>query len=163
YAVPLGASTPLGALGYVRAVGELVSQGMVPDAIVVASSSGGTLAGLLAGIELHALATRVYAISADDPSAAVTATVRTILDGVGRVLGGAGAVGGRPGDRSRRLVRGRWLRHPHAGVGGGSHAGGADRGAVSRPDIHGQGDGRAHRPLQNRTVSRGRNRPVLAH
>ncbi len=33
YAVPLGASTPLGALGFARAVGELVSAGCVPDYI----------------------------------------------------------------------------------------------------------------------------------
>ena len=87
FAVPLGASTPVGAMGYARAVGELVSQGMVPDAIVVASSSGGTLAGLLAGIELHALATRVVAISADDPAADIAATVRGILDGMSPLLG----------------------------------------------------------------------------
>src|SRR6185503_4564005 len=73
YTVPLGASNPLGALGYVRAVGELVSQGLVPDVIVVASSSGGTLAGLMAGVELHALATRVIGVSADDPAASIAA------------------------------------------------------------------------------------------
>lgn len=87
YAVPLGASTPLGALGYVRAVGELVSQGLVPDAIVVATSSGGTLAGLLAGVELHTLATRVIGISADDPAASIAAGVRGILDGMAPLLG----------------------------------------------------------------------------
>jgi 1-aminocyclopropane-1-carboxylate deaminase/D-cysteine desulfhydrase-like pyridoxal-dependent ACC family enzyme len=87
YPIPLGASNPLGALGYARAVGELVSQGLVPDAIVVASSSGGTLAGLLAGVDLHALATRVIAVSADDPAADITAEVRRILDGMGPLLG----------------------------------------------------------------------------
>ncbi|MSR06792.1 MAG: pyridoxal-phosphate dependent enzyme [Gemmatimonadetes bacterium] len=87
YAVPLGASTPLGALGYVRAVGELVSQGLVPDAIVVATSSGGTLAGILAGVELHTLATRVVGVSADDPAASIAAVVRDLLDGMTPLLG----------------------------------------------------------------------------
>lgn len=87
YAVPLGASTPLGALGYVRAVGELVSQGLVPDAIVVATSSGGTLAGILAGVELHTLATRVIGVSADDPAAAIAGNVRSILEGMASLLG----------------------------------------------------------------------------
>lgn len=87
YPIPLGASNSLGALGYVRAVGEIVSQGLVPDAIVVASSSGGTLAGLLAGIELHALATRVIAVSADDLAADIAAEVRRILDGMAPLLG----------------------------------------------------------------------------
>jgi D-cysteine desulfhydrase/L-cysteate sulfo-lyase len=87
YAVPLGASTSLGALGYVRAVGELVSQGLVPDAIVVSTSSGGTLAGIIAGVELHTLATRVVGVSADDPSASIAASVRSILDGMAPLLG----------------------------------------------------------------------------
>lgn len=87
YAVPLGASTPLGALGYVKAVGELVSQGLVPDTIVVSTSSGGTLAGIIAGLELHSFATSVVGVSADDPSASIAATVRSILDGMAPVLG----------------------------------------------------------------------------
>jgi 1-aminocyclopropane-1-carboxylate deaminase/D-cysteine desulfhydrase-like pyridoxal-dependent ACC family enzyme len=53
FRIPLGASTPVGALGYVRAYGEMVQQfgaeGIRPDWIVHASSSGGTHAGLLAG------------------------------------------------------------------------------------------------------------------
>ena len=59
YEIPLGASTPLGALGFARAVGELVQQGVVPDVIVHATSSGGTQAGLVAGCTLHGLPTRV--------------------------------------------------------------------------------------------------------
>ncbi len=85
--VPLGASTPRGALGYVAAVGELLGQKPAPDVIVVSSSSGGTLAGLLAGIVLHDLPTRVVAISADDPLANVERAVRGILVGLGPLLG----------------------------------------------------------------------------
>src|SRR5439155_15929479 len=40
--IPIGASTPLGALGYVRAIAELVVQIPPPDVIVHSTSSGGT-------------------------------------------------------------------------------------------------------------------------
>jgi 1-aminocyclopropane-1-carboxylate deaminase/D-cysteine desulfhydrase-like pyridoxal-dependent ACC family enzyme len=90
YEVPLGASTPLGAAAFARAVGELLQQlptGVVPDAIVHASSSGGTQAGLAAGCALHDLRTRVIGISADDPSSAIDAEVRRIVAGLGGIVG----------------------------------------------------------------------------
>ena len=90
YEVPLGASTPLGAAAYARAVGELVRQlpaGVTPDAIVHASSSGGTQAGLTAGCALNGLPTRVIGISADDPAPSIEATTRTIIAGVGAMAG----------------------------------------------------------------------------
>ena len=80
--IPLGASTSVGALGFVSAVGELVAQGVIPDVIVHAGSSGGTQAGLLAGIARHGLATHVIAVSADDPADGVAATVRRIVRGI---------------------------------------------------------------------------------
>ena len=91
YEIPLGASTPLGALGFARAVGELVQQGAVPDVIVHATSSGGTQAGLVAGCTLHGLPTRVLGISADDPAVSIRGTVRTIISGMGDLLGTSGA------------------------------------------------------------------------
>lgn len=93
YIVPLGASTPLGALGYVDAVGELLAQGVRPDVIVHACSSGGTQAGILAGAALHGLATRVIGVSADDPAGQVTAAVTGILEGMGNLLGEPGLAG----------------------------------------------------------------------
>ncbi|MFN8579615.1 MAG: pyridoxal-phosphate dependent enzyme, partial [Gemmatimonadaceae bacterium] len=45
YVIPLGASNPIGALAFARAIGEIVTQATVPDVIVHASSSGGTQAG----------------------------------------------------------------------------------------------------------------------
>ena len=86
YIVPLGASTPLGALGYVRAVGELIEQGLRPDVIVHACSSGGTTAGLAAGCTLHGLNTRIIGVSADDPAAGVLRIVRETVAGVGTLL-----------------------------------------------------------------------------
>jgi 1-aminocyclopropane-1-carboxylate deaminase/D-cysteine desulfhydrase-like pyridoxal-dependent ACC family enzyme len=51
YPMPIGGATPIGSLGYVAAADELLSQmDAPPDWIVTASSSGGTHAGLLAGL-----------------------------------------------------------------------------------------------------------------
>ena len=55
FAIPIGASTPLGALGFVLAMAELVDQMPAPDVIVHATSSGGTQAGLVAGCRLLGL------------------------------------------------------------------------------------------------------------
>jgi 1-aminocyclopropane-1-carboxylate deaminase/D-cysteine desulfhydrase-like pyridoxal-dependent ACC family enzyme len=85
--IPLGASTPLGALGFVRAIGEMLQQGVRPDVIVHATSSGGTQAGIVAGCALHGLSTRVIGVSADDPAADVERTVRTIIAGMAATLG----------------------------------------------------------------------------
>jgi D-cysteine desulfhydrase family pyridoxal phosphate-dependent enzyme len=53
YAIPIGGSTAVGALGYAAAFLELLDQcetvGVSPTHVVVTSSSGGTHAGLLAG------------------------------------------------------------------------------------------------------------------
>ncbi len=86
YAIPLGASTPLGALGFVRAIGELLGQIPAPDVIIHASSSGGTQAGLVAGCALHGIDTRVIGISADEPAAEIEATVRATVTGMGALL-----------------------------------------------------------------------------
>ena len=85
--VPLGASTPVGAIGFVRAIGEMLEQGVRPDVIVHAASSGGTQAGLVAGCVLHGLSARVIGVSADDPAADVERQVRSIIDGMKVPLG----------------------------------------------------------------------------
>ena len=84
--VPLGASTPHGALGYLDGVGEMLAQGVRPDVIVHACSSGGTSAGILAGCALSGLTTRVIGISADDPPVAVETEVRGIITGLELLL-----------------------------------------------------------------------------
>jgi 1-aminocyclopropane-1-carboxylate deaminase/D-cysteine desulfhydrase-like pyridoxal-dependent ACC family enzyme len=85
--IPLGASTPLGALGLARAVEEIVSVHCVPDVIVHSTSSGGTQAGLVAGCLLHGLATRVVGISADTPAAEMKQIVADLLSGIAGRLG----------------------------------------------------------------------------
>ena len=88
--VPLGASVPLGALGYVSAIGETKTQlaalGITPTHIVHASSSGGTQAGIVAGCQLYDLSAQVIGVSPDDPSAAIAAHVADIITGIGALL-----------------------------------------------------------------------------
>ncbi len=88
FVIPLGASTPLGALGFARAADELVSQlPAPPDFIFHSTSSGGTQAGLVAGCAMHRLDTRVIGISADESVAGIQATVSRIVEGMGELLG----------------------------------------------------------------------------
>jgi len=89
FVIPIGASTPLGALGYVQALLELLEQMPAPpDLIVHATSSGGTQAGLVAAVRLLGLSTRIVGVSADDPAHAIQAQVRAIVAGVlGLALG----------------------------------------------------------------------------
>lgn len=86
FEIPAGASTPLGALGYVSAVAELAEQAPVPDVIVHATSSGGTQAGLVAGCRLLDLPTRIVGISADESVGATRTTVRAIVSGIADLL-----------------------------------------------------------------------------
>jgi D-cysteine desulfhydrase family pyridoxal phosphate-dependent enzyme len=86
FVIPIGASTPLGALGFVLAIAELIDQLPAPDAIVHSSSSGGTQAGLVAGCRLLGLTTRVIGISADAASASLQSDVAAIVDGIAELL-----------------------------------------------------------------------------
>lgn len=87
YIVPLGASTPLGAVGFARGVEELVTSPHRPDAIVHATSSGGTQAGLIMGCALYGLKTSIIGVSADDPADALRATIGELLRGAALLLG----------------------------------------------------------------------------
>ncbi len=53
YAMPIGGASTVGALGYARAAVELMAQDPDFDLIVVADGSGGTHAGLVAGLGDH--------------------------------------------------------------------------------------------------------------
>jgi 1-aminocyclopropane-1-carboxylate deaminase/D-cysteine desulfhydrase-like pyridoxal-dependent ACC family enzyme len=87
YVIPIGASTPLGAAAFVRAVAELLAQIDPPDVIVHSTSSGGTQAGLAAGCALAGVHTRVLGISADESSADLSRSIRSIVDGLPPLLG----------------------------------------------------------------------------
>lgn len=72
YYIPAGGSNRIGALGYVDAAGELAAQvrdGALPepDLLVVALGSGGTAAGLAAGLAREGLRTRVLAVTVAEP------------------------------------------------------------------------------------------------
>jgi 1-aminocyclopropane-1-carboxylate deaminase/D-cysteine desulfhydrase-like pyridoxal-dependent ACC family enzyme len=87
YVIPIGASTPLGAAAFVQAIDELHVQGAAPHAILHATSSGGTQAGLIAGCARVGWTTRVIGVSADESSAALAGDIRGILSGLGPLVG----------------------------------------------------------------------------
>ncbi len=84
YEIPLGASTPLGAVGYVRAANEIIGAGMRFDAIFHSTSSGGTQAGLVARMD-----SRIIGVSADDPAEEIAARVEQIAKEAAALLGGS--------------------------------------------------------------------------
>ena len=74
YAIPVGGSVPLGSLGYVNCALEIAGQaeelGVEFDAMVSATGSGGTYAGLTLGAKLFLPGTRSIGIGVcDDPFA----------------------------------------------------------------------------------------------
>jgi len=76
YVITYGGSSALGACGFVSAIAELTAQtrvlGLEFDAIVFASSSGGTQAGMAVGARALNLPTRIVGISIAEPAAAFT-------------------------------------------------------------------------------------------
>jgi D-cysteine desulfhydrase family pyridoxal phosphate-dependent enzyme len=90
--LPVGASSPLGAVGFVVAWFELLEQldalDVAPATVVHASSSGGTHAGLVAGRRLTERGPRVRAIGvADDIYPDMPARYAEIATGAARLLG----------------------------------------------------------------------------
>lgn len=69
YVIPYGGSNGVGAQGYVLAMKEAVVQmkemGIAPGTMVVASSSGGTQAGLALGAKLYGYQGRIVGVSID--------------------------------------------------------------------------------------------------
>ncbi len=90
YLVPLGGSTPLGALGYVSAMQEALAQieaqHLEIDSMVVASSSAGTQAGLVLGAALLGWKGRILGISIDAAADALAARVRAIAQAAADLL-----------------------------------------------------------------------------
>ena len=86
FEIPIGGSTPLGALAYTHAMLELLEQMAPPDVIVHATSSGGTQAGLVAACRLLGLSTRVVGVAADGPAASIHAQVRANVAGIAELL-----------------------------------------------------------------------------
>ena len=102
-AVPIGASTARGALGYAHAAAELRAQagdGGPAPWIFVASSSGGTLAGLILGCAMLDWRARLVAVSADEPAAWIAGTAAGLATAAARLLEerGGGRAARRQGD-----------------------------------------------------------------
>jgi D-cysteine desulfhydrase family pyridoxal phosphate-dependent enzyme len=88
YPIPLGGSTPLGALGFARAFEELQGQtDQSFDRVVFASSSGGTHAGLAAGAFAANYPGEILGISVDEELESLKKIVAPIATGAARLLG----------------------------------------------------------------------------
>lgn len=87
YVVPLGGSTPLGALGSLHCYEELAAQ-LPGDAwICCATGSGGTHAGLMVGAALHGKAKRVQGFSVWQPAGYLGPITAEIAAGAAELLG----------------------------------------------------------------------------
>jgi D-cysteine desulfhydrase family pyridoxal phosphate-dependent enzyme len=75
YLVPYGGSSPVGVLGFVYAMKELIRQKVKPDWIIFATSSGGTQAGLVLGARLWKCGGRLLGISVDQVASELSAWV----------------------------------------------------------------------------------------
>ena len=91
YTIPKGGSNALGAMGYVWAMKELASQLMEKDleidSVILASSSGGTHAGVVLGKELYAFPSRIIGISIDHPAGVLKHRVATLAAETAALLG----------------------------------------------------------------------------
>lgn len=89
--VPAGGSTPTGSLGYVAAALEFADQaraaGFKPTAIVLAASTGGTLAGLVVGLRAAGLEVPVLGIMVYEPAAQVGPVIARLIDQTAERLG----------------------------------------------------------------------------
>jgi len=89
--IPIGASVPLGAMGFVRAVQETKAQlgemNTRIDYLFHSSSSGGTQAGIVAGRQLFDWReVKIVGVSPDDSSTSISEEVGNIIRGVGEML-----------------------------------------------------------------------------
>lgn len=93
--IPVGGSTPIGALGYVAAVNELLPQLAALDIadaqIVVATGSAGTHAGILVGLAAHERANQVIGIAVSGDTSQKEALVRDLAIATAANLGVAAA------------------------------------------------------------------------
>lgn len=90
YHMVMGGSTGLGALGYMAAIQEIMTQeaelGVRFDAIVHATGSGGTQAGLLAGQLIGRWPGRIIGVSVSRNTLAQETKVWSVLDRAGAML-----------------------------------------------------------------------------
>ncbi len=84
YSIPTGASDGTGVWGYVHCVPELMNDfervGIKPETIIHATGSGGTQAGLSAGVVLYGLDTKIIGIAVCDDAEYFHNKVRADID-----------------------------------------------------------------------------------
>lgn len=96
YYLPAGGSSPVGSLGYVETALEIASQvedGLMPEpgTIVTAVGSGGTAAGLMVGLRLAGLSTRVLGVVVNDSFRLDATTVSRLANQTVSLLESRGA------------------------------------------------------------------------
>jgi L-cysteate sulfo-lyase len=106
YRVPFGGSGPVGALGYREAADELLAQRPDLAHVVVAVGSGGTMAGLVAGLGAgRVLGVDVGAVpDAAERVAGMVAALGAPADGLRLRTDQVGEGYGRPTDEARRSI-----------------------------------------------------------
>lgn len=88
YGVPRGGSTPLGAVGFAAAAAEVAAQLEAPPALVALPvGSGGSVAGLLAGLAAAGLDVPVLGVSVSRPLAEIRDKVLGLAAGCAALLG----------------------------------------------------------------------------
>jgi D-cysteine desulfhydrase family pyridoxal phosphate-dependent enzyme len=87
YLVPYGGSSSTGALGYVLAMEEFLTQGVDTDWIVFGTSSGGTHAGLVLGQHLFGFKGKVLGISIDESAEWLKEHVSALASAASEKLG----------------------------------------------------------------------------
>lgn len=86
YLIPYGGSNAIGAMGYRQAMHELHEQGLNPDWIVFATSSGGTQAGMLLGARETGSCAKILGISVDKPAQELSETIAGIANAGAELL-----------------------------------------------------------------------------
>ncbi len=87
YLIPYGGSNPLGACAYAAAMQEFLAQNIPVDRIVLASSSGGTQAGLIVGARLMHNPVLITGISVDPKAAPLKKKIAELAMQIGELLG----------------------------------------------------------------------------
>jgi len=87
YLVPIGGSSPTGALGYAFAIQEFMQQNVPVDWILFGTSSGGTHAGLVLGQRVFGFKGKVLGISIDEPEAWLKTRVSALASNASEKLG----------------------------------------------------------------------------
>lgn len=95
YPIPIGGATPIGALAYVRAADELLGQlPAPPDWVVLADGTGGTHAGLFAGLPASV---KILGVDVSRPPVPLVETIPPLAAQAARLAG-------RPAPRGEPLI-----------------------------------------------------------